>query len=106
MAYQTLCKQRYLGEGETVPFQLDGREIIVMWPDGGEPHAYKAVCPHDKQSLVNNSDFNGRILICTVHGWVFDGRNGKGLDPEGCKLDEYPLRVVDGQVEIDLDAEF
>lgn len=24
MAYQTLCKQRYLGEGESVPFMLDG----------------------------------------------------------------------------------
>jgi hypothetical protein len=24
MAYQTLCKQRYLGEGETTPFMADG----------------------------------------------------------------------------------
>ena len=103
MAFQTLCKSRYIGEGESVPFTLDGREVMVLWPDGGQPRAFEGVCPHEGQSLVNNSDFNGRILICTVHGWVFDGRNGEGLSPTGCQLTEYPLRVVDDRVEIDLD---
>jgi toluene monooxygenase system ferredoxin subunit len=102
MAFQTLCKQRYLGEGESTPFMLDGHEILVVWPDGGKPRAFQGQCPHEKQSLVNNSDFNGRILVCTVHGWVFDGHTGEGLRPTGCQLDEYPLRVVDGMVEIDL----
>lgn len=103
MAFQTLCKQRYLGEGETAPFLLDGREVLVIWPDGGQPRAFQGVCPHENQSLVNNSDFNGRVLTCTVHGWVFDGRTGQGLRPTGCQLDEYPLRIVDGMVEVDLD---
>jgi toluene monooxygenase system ferredoxin subunit len=54
--------------------------------------------------LVNNSDFNGRILICTVHGWVFHGGTGEGLSPTGCRLHEFPLRVTgDGLVEIDLE---
>lgn len=106
MAFQTLCKQRYLGEGEAVPFLLDGQELLVIWPDGGQPRAFSGLCPHEQQSLVNNSQFNGRTLVCTVHGWVFDGRTGEGLRPEGCALDEYPLRLTeDGQVEIDLDGE-
>jgi len=103
MAFQTLCKQRYLAEGETVPFLVDGQEVIVVWPDGGQPRAFEGVCPHEGQSLVNNADFNGRILICTVHGWVFDGRTGQGLSPTGCRLAEYPLRISDGLVEINLD---
>ena len=81
MAFQTLCKQRYLAEGESVPFTLDGREVIVLWPDGGQPRAFDGLCPHEGQSLVNNSDFNGRILVCTVHGWVFNGRDGQGPEP-------------------------
>ncbi|WP_428422262.1 Rieske 2Fe-2S domain-containing protein [Methylibium sp.] len=104
MTYQTLCKQRYLAEGESVPFMLGGREVIVLWPDGGQPRAFEGVCPHEGQSLVNNADFNGRILVCTVHGWVFDGRDGQGLSPAGCRLTEFPLRMAQGLVEIDLDA--
>lgn len=102
MAFQPLCKQRHLGEGETTPFMLDGHEVLVVWPDGGQPRAFQGECPHEKQSLVNNSDFNGRVLVCTVHGWVFDGRTGEGLRPTGCKLDEYLLRMVEDMVEIDL----
>jgi toluene monooxygenase system ferredoxin subunit len=33
---------------------------------------------------------------------VFDGRNGAGLSPTGCEMTEYPMRVVDGMVEVDL----
>jgi len=102
MAFQTLCKQRAIGEGEAVPFLVADEEVLVIWPDGGQPRAYVGVCPHEGQSLVNNSEFNGRTLVCTVHGWVFDGRNGRGLRPEGCALAEYPLRMADGMVEIDL----
>jgi hypothetical protein len=36
---------------------------------------------------------------------VFDGRNGEGLRPQGCRMAEYPMRFVDGgMVEIDLTA--
>ncbi len=104
MSYRPLCKQRYIAEGEAVPFLLDGQELLVIWPDGGQPRAFEGVCPHEGQSLVNNSDFNGRILTCTVHGWVFDGRNGEGLRPTGCRIREFPLRLHDGQVEVDLAA--
>lgn len=103
MAFQHLCKRRYIAEGESVPFQLDGQELLVVWADGGEPRAFEGRCPHEGQSLVNNSDFNGRILVCTVHGWVFSGRDGRGLSPEGCRLREFPLRVVEDRVEVDLD---
>jgi hypothetical protein len=30
MAYQTLCKQRYLGEGEATPFMADGMVEIDL----------------------------------------------------------------------------
>jgi toluene monooxygenase system ferredoxin subunit len=105
LAFQPLCKKRYLAEGEAVPFLLQEREVLVLWPEGGQPRAFEGVCPHEGQSLVNNSEFNGRILVCTVHGWVFDGRSGEGLRPGGCRLREYPLRESDaGQIEIDLEA--
>ncbi len=102
MAFQTLCTSRMIGEGESVPFLLDGQELLVVWPDGGRPRAFDGQCPHERQSLVNNSVFNGRTLVCTVHGWVFDGRDGQGLRPAGCRMREFPLRQLDGRVEVDL----
>jgi hypothetical protein len=39
VAFQTSCKQKYLAEGESVPFLLDGQEVLVLWADGGQPRA-------------------------------------------------------------------
>lgn len=44
-----------------------------MRPDGGQPRAFDAACPHEDVSLARRV-FNGRTLPCTAHGWVFDGR--------------------------------
>ncbi|WP_018412657.1 Rieske 2Fe-2S domain-containing protein [Methyloversatilis thermotolerans] len=101
MAYKPVCKEKILYEGELVPCRADGHELLIMWPDGGRPRAWDAACPHEDVSLARGV-FNGRTLICIAHGWVFDGRNGEGLSPTGCEMTEYPMRVVDGMVEVDL----
>lgn len=103
MAYTTVCKYRNLGEGEMAPFTIDGHEIILVWPDGGELKAFQGVCPH-QNGLLSYGGFNGRLLTCTLHNWVFDGRTGEGLSPTGCALEEFPLRVEDGWVQVDLSS--
>lgn len=102
MAYTSVCKQSLLYEGELVPCMVGDNEIIIVWSDGGQPKAYDAACPHGNVSLARGN-FNGRILLCEAHGWVFDGHSGEGLRPTGCALKEYPLRMADGMVEVDLD---
>ncbi len=104
MAYSDVCKQSLLYEGELVPAMVDGKEIVIMWPDGGKPKAYEAACPHEKVSLAKG-DFNGRILCCIAHGWVFDGHSGKCLHPEGWKMKEYPMRIENGMVQVDISGE-
>lgn len=101
MRYTTVCKYRNLGEGEMVPFTVDGREILLVWPDGGELKAFQGACPHQNGALKYGG-FNGRIITCTLHNWVFDARTGLGLSPTGCALEEYPLRIEDGMVQVDL----
>lgn len=56
--------------------------------------------PHEKVSLARG-DFNGRIRYCIAHGWVFNGCDGKSLQPCGRELKEYPLRIADGMVQAD-----
>jgi toluene monooxygenase system ferredoxin subunit len=101
ISYTPLCKERNLLEGELASFVVDGREILLVWPDGGNLKAYQGTCPHQHVSL-QRGEFNGRIIICPVHRWVFDGRTGKGLQPAGCALSEYPLRIEDGVVQVDV----
>lgn len=101
MAYSDVCKESLLCEGELVPCRVDGREVIILWAEGGQPRAYDAACPHEKVSLARG-DFNGRILYCIAHGWVFNGHDGKSLQPCGWGLKEYPLRISDGMVQVDL----
>ncbi|HEY3301039.1 MAG TPA: Rieske 2Fe-2S domain-containing protein [Methylophilaceae bacterium] len=101
MAYISLCKHKNLMEGEIASFSLDQGEIMLVWPDGGELKAFQGTCPH--QDIPMWHSFNGRILACQHHNWVFDGRSGKGLSPTGCQLEEFSLRIVDGYVEVELE---
>lgn len=100
MSYVTLCKAKNIMEGELAAFSIDGGDVILVWPDGGEMKAFQGTCPH--QSVPLWSTFNGRIITCQFHNWVFDGRTGKGLSPTGCELKEYPLRIEDGMVQVKL----
>ena len=106
MAYTTICKHKNLLEGEMAGFTVDGKEVLVVWPDGGELKAYHGNCPH-QQIALKRGQFNGRIVICPAHQWVFDANSGRGLQPQGCTLAEYPLRIEDGmvQVEVELSAD-
>ena len=63
-----------------VAFEIQGHEFIVLWSEAGEPRAYGGACP--------------------LHQWVFDGRDGLGLNA-GCRLKSYPLRIREGMVEVD-----
>ena len=101
MAFVDVCKKNILYEGELVPCMVEGKEIIIMWADGGEPKAYDARCPHEGVSLARG-DFNGRILYCIAHGWVFEGKSGKCVHPEGWTLKEYPLRIEGGMVQVNM----
>lgn len=51
-----------------------------------------------------SGDFNGRILYCIAHGWVFDGHSGKCLQPTGWAMKEYPMRIENGMVQVDVTA--
>ncbi|WP_217423347.1 Rieske 2Fe-2S domain-containing protein [Uliginosibacterium aquaticum] len=104
VSYQTLCKKSMLFPGEMLPCKLGSTEIVVLWPERGRPRAFDARCPHEDVSLLQGV-FEGNMLICSAHGWVFDSHSGEGLSPTGCELREYPIRVAGEHIEVDLDDE-
>lgn len=75
--------------------------IPTLVRDDGELKAFQGACPHQDDPLC--STFNGRIVTCQLHNWVFDGHTDKCLSPAGCELKQHPLRVEDGMVQVDLE---
>jgi toluene monooxygenase system ferredoxin subunit len=73
-------------------FQIGDLDVVVVWPDEGEPKAYDGMCPHQQLPLADG-DFDGTTLVCAYHMWSFDGSTGESVCPAGNKLAAYPLRI-------------
>jgi toluene monooxygenase system ferredoxin subunit len=102
MTETRLCALSELCKGEMRAFTVKQQEIIVLWPQGGEPKAYDAQCPHQQISLADG-DFDGSILVCAAHQWSFDGVTGACIDPGDCVLRGYRLLIAGDEVAIDFD---
>lgn len=100
MTFTRVCSLDDLWEGEMESFEVDGQDVLVMCVEGGEVRAYQGVCPHQDVPLVEGS-FDGRLLVCRAHQWVFDATSGIGVNPGNCRLAEYRVRVDGDEVFVD-----
>lgn len=93
-----------LSTGQRLFIEVDG-EPVVVFNIAGSLFAIGDVCTHDDGPLGEGelSDFQ---IICPRHGARFDVRNGKVLTlPAVVDAPSYPVRVVDGWIEIGLPIE-
>lgn len=85
--------------GERIFIEVNG-EPIVVFNLAGNFYAIGDVCTHDSGPL-GDGKLEGFEVICPRHGARFDIRTGKALClPAVVDTPSYPVRVVDGQVEI------
>lgn len=84
-------------------FEVDGQEVLLVWPEGGELKSFQAVCPHQDIPLVEGK-FDGKVLICRAHLWQFDASSGKGINPGDCALAQYPVRIDGNEVFVDAEG--
>lgn len=96
-AMRRVCAMGDLAEGTMAVFEVDGAEVLILWPRGGSPRAYDAACPHEGISL-GFGEFDGMVLACGAHQWTFSAASGSSIYPEGRRLREYRLEMLDGQV--------
>lgn len=88
-------------EGELIDVEADGEKIMLAHLAENEIKAFQGVCPHQEVLLALGVwDPDSRILVCTGHNWEFDLNSGSGRNPAEAQLYEYPVRVVDGIVEV------
>ncbi|HLU49044.1 MAG TPA: non-heme iron oxygenase ferredoxin subunit [Planctomycetota bacterium] len=91
-------------EGETRTFEV-GPEWIALCKRDGQVWAVEDFCPHDTGPLGEGT-LEGHEIICPRHGARFDIRTGdvKRL-PALCGIRTFPVRVVDGRVEVEIEIE-
>ncbi|KPJ82599.1 MAG: hypothetical protein AMJ58_00055 [Gammaproteobacteria bacterium SG8_30] len=88
-------------EGRMQGFEIDGRDVVVCNSREGW-FALDNVCTH-AYARMHEGRLRGCRLICPLHGASFDVRDGSVLGaPATTPLATYPVRVVDGQVEVSL----
>ncbi len=88
-----------LPPGERLFVQIDDQPIVVFNLAGGL-FAIGDVCSHD-DGPVGDGNVEGDVVICPRHGARFDIHTGKAVGlPAVVDIPAYPVRVVDGQIEL------
>ena len=81
-----------------------GREVLICHTREGV-FALDNICTHALASM-DEGRLRGVRLICPLHGASFDVRDGRVLGPPATRaLPAYPVRIVQGRVEVALEAE-
>ena len=93
-------------EGELYEAQLGGDHVLLVHLPSALIKAYQGLCPH-QEVLLADGEWNedAGTLMCSGHSWEFDMRTGQGLNPSGCRLYEFPVRVEDERVLVGVPAD-
>lgn len=104
LEFVTVCSVEELGNGERIIVDIDG-EPIAVFNIAGEYFAIKDVCSHD-DGPVAEGELRDHEIECPRHGARFDIRTGKALSlPAVVDIPAYPVRVVDGEIQVGLPVE-
>ena len=91
-------------QGERLFVEIDAIPIVIF-NIAGQLFAIGDVCSHDDGPLGEGT-LDGYEVSCPRHGAEFDVKTGKALSlPAVVDIPAYPVRVVDGQIEIGLPVE-
>ncbi|NCV86852.1 MAG: 2Fe-2S ferredoxin, partial [Oxalobacteraceae bacterium] len=52
MAFAKACAADELWEGDMVEVDVNDHVVVLVWPTGGEIHAYQGICPHQDIPLA------------------------------------------------------
>lgn len=98
MTYHDVCGEEDLWVDEMEAFSVAGQAVLVLRTAEGFK-AYSNICPHQDVPLVEGH-LDGCILTCRAHHWTFDINTGLSVNPANQRLVEYPVRVMEGVVQV------
>ena len=92
-----------LPSGQSRMAFVEGK-VFAMFNVGGEVYALEDACPHQGSSL-GAGKLEGAVVTCRAHGMRFDVGTRRMSGVEGFCANVCPVRVVDGQIAIGIDAD-
>lgn len=96
--FHSVAKVGDIPEGEGRAFEVQGK-IIAVFFHGGQYFAIDDVCPHMGASLSEGHVENG-IVTCPWHAWRFRITDGTWADSPKLKIGCYPVRIVNGEIQV------
>ncbi|MDQ2952822.1 MAG: nitrite reductase (NAD(P)H) small subunit [Chloroflexota bacterium] len=102
MSYVPVAKEDDVAPGTVRVVEADGKSLALGHCEDGSWGAIDNVCTHDG-GVLGEGVLEDCLVECPRHGARFDLLTGevKAL-PAVFGVNAYPVRVVDGRVEVDL----
>jgi len=101
-SWQSVCGVADLVEGKGNEAFVNGRPI-ALFLHLDKVYALEDRCPHREGQMSRGTVENGDA-VCPLHGWNFDLETGISPYNPNDRIATYPVRIVDGRVEIDVSA--
>jgi len=99
MSWLKITKAEALADGEHLLIDVAGEEVAVF-NIAGQFYAIADVCTHDGGEIASG-ELQGDEIVCPRHGARFCVKTGEvKCAPAYENLASYPVRVVNGMVEI------
>jgi len=102
----SFCRVATLDElwiGEKLSRVVDGRRVLLVNHEGAVC-AYEDRCRH-QGVLLSEGRIVDHVLTCAAHGWEYDVRTGRGINPDNVRLRRYDVKIAGTDIWIDTTAE-
>ncbi len=100
MDFFTIAQVSELPESRRLTVRV-GDHKVALFKLAGEIYALDGRCPHRGGSLGEGT-IEGGTVFCPLHGWQFDVTTGACVDKPDRPAKCLPVRVVDGQIQVQL----
>lgn len=101
--WRVLCAEGDIAQDAPKGFEIGDRRLCAVF-DGTDYFVLDDICSHGHAFLSEGyCDTEDCVVECPLHGGLFDYRDGS---PQGDPVEKpqrvYPVRIVDGRVEVHL----
>jgi 3-phenylpropionate/trans-cinnamate dioxygenase ferredoxin subunit len=102
--YYDIAPASELPNGERLFVEIEGKSLVIF-NIAGQYFSIADICTHD-DGPVGEGDIEEFKITCPRHGGEFDLRTGKAVQlPVVEDIPAYPVRVVDGMIQLGLPRE-